>query len=578
MTLDTTYLYKIFKDGAYLGLLPNVLSDFSYSQQINTAGTTITVEVAQTLDTSSEPPEAIQTEAGDNIVTENEQIVTTERATQVMGDKDSGLIIANGNDLEVWEFSDYFPNGHLVFTGYQSRFKAVVGQNDNISLTFISYGKDLDDYIFGNNSYALQIENNIPDDPAIFLMRPDQGVVFHVPAILGQSFVVTAPFGATKISIRASLDRFFYTPLSATITMNVYSGDPLGASTLLSSAQSIVTSAYPTFQTLDFVFPAAISLVTSTNYFYTITSSDAIITPGSEVDTYASGSEYNGASGGTTLLYMGTYAEDLHFKIYSGTLLTDTIFTSYDPSQMIRDAVTGYQAQGGIVTYTGASIDDTGYSLDYSFITATILEIITKARELAPADWYWYVDPATQVLYFKETPTTATHNFILGNHITEFEFEGTIEYIKNVVYFTGGPTAGVNLLKKYTDTASLTTNRLGMQKLSDNRILAANEPSASSISTSFMDERSEEEFLASPLVISAQTYDLSTINIGDTVSIGGFGNFIDDVILQITTIEPGPDTKKLTLGRLPLRSDSYVDQIRRDLENQQTLDNPNTPS
>lgn len=577
--LEVQHVYKVYRNGAFLGILPKPINDFYYSQDINTSGTQLTIEIPQTLDTSPEDVEPLETEAGEIITTENEIPITTEHATEIAGTKDSGLLIANGNDIEVWEYSKWHPNGIRVFTGYQSKMRARVGEEaDNIELTVISYGKDLDDYVFGNEDSELKLSQTTIGTN-IGVARSDQ--LNGEFGVLGQSFIPADTFPLTKIILRVGCGNTqsgIY-PSSAIITVKLYSGNPLSANTLLASTSVQITNVTPAVQEIEFGFSNAVQVTMGQNYYFDVTANDhvAVDTNLTGVDGYANGRIYFAAPG-TTLNTQGAADVDLYFKIYSGTLLTNAVFDDYDPSDMIKDGIDGYRTQGGIVSYTGSSIEDTGYSLDYEFITATVLEIVKKGRELAPANWYWYVDVATQVLNFKETLSTATHHFLLGKHLTGFDFEASIEEIKNVVYFTGGPTAGTNLLKQYTSTSSLAVNRRGMERLSDNRILAANEPSAAALSDSFMDENSSELFSATPLVIDGDTYDLTTINLGDTVKVGNFGNFLDDIVFQISSIDRYAKEARLTLGRLPFKSSAYVDELKRKLENEQTLDNPDTPS
>lgn len=571
-SIERKHLYKVFRDGIYLGLLPNPVSEFGYRQDLNTAGTQLQIDIAQTIDTSSEAVEPIETELSEIITTENEQIITTETATPIVGNKDSGLLIANGNDIEVWEYSETYPNGVLVFTGYQSRMRGSVGKDDNIRLYVMSYGKDLDDYIFGNSSHVLQLSQLLSGDNFGFWSTLRYGQTFITGA--AQTDITRITLSLFTFTSRTFTVRLWPSPAAATI-----GGTPLASA-------SVVVNTGGVFSEQTFDFGSAIPVSPSTQYLISLEIDAGAIFPDSNTwgGFLSSGT---GAYAGGTLMesnFGGEWSDafytddDMYFKIYSGTILTNASFSGYDPSDMVTDALDGYQLQGGIVTYTGSSIDATGYSLDYEFIMATVLEIVKKARELAPANWYWYVDPATQVLYFKETATTATHKFILGRHIQDLRYEATIEYIKNVVYFTGGPTGGVNLLRLYTDAASLAVNRVGMERMNDNRIVAANEPSAASIANSFMEENSGEVFTADPLVIHADSYDITTVKLGDTVGFAGFGTFIEDIIFQITAIDRGTDSIEITLGRLPLRSSAFVDDIKRRLDNEQTLDNPNTPS
>ncbi len=564
----------MYRDGNFLGLLPNVVSPFTYAQDINTGSTETVIEVNRTLDSAFEDVLNLETEAGDPIQTEDNQNITTERSEEYIGEKDSGFLIANGNDVEVYEYSDDDPNGVLVFSGYISGWKNTVGFGDKTEITCISHGKDLDDYVYGNSAFTLQTSQTTTDGFFDFAPAGSTGRYVSVGGkaidIMAQSFT---GLGYTLSKLSFELARGTYTggiPSSVTVTMKLYQG-AIGSGTLLDTVTANPATGYPTFSFTDFTLNTPVTLVSGNTYHVRLSASDYTSAKVNSAGGYAGGEhQFHVASAGG---WSGSIGYDMTFKLYTGSILTDAAFTSTDPSNMIKNALDdGY---GGLVNYTGSSIDLTGLSITYTFRLATVLEIIKKALELAPPGWYWYVDPATQVLTFKDTSATPTHRFTLHKELEKLEIESTIEYIKNVVYFSGGPTSGVNLLKLYTDTDSLAINKRGLARLADNRVTLA--ATAQALSESLMEENSDEEFL-STATITAEKYDIDTINLGDTVAFQSFGNFVDRLILQVTKIKRGGDYVDITLGKLKLKSSTYVEKLKRDLENQQTLENPNTPS
>lgn len=575
MDVDRTYLYKISRSGVFLGLLPFVSSPFEYDQEINTSFTTLLIDVDQSLDTASEEPPILTTEDGRWITTENEIPITAERSVELIGGKDSGRLIANYNDIEVVEISSDHPNGVTVFVGYIEKWQAKSGSNDIISITCISTGKDLDDYIYGTNTYTSELaQTNVGATKAI--IAP---IAFS--QYIAQSFSGLT-INLTKITLNLALDPAAPTTDPVDVTLKLFSGNitpgdtsPLATGTLLGTVTGTVTSAYPTFAEIAFIFPSVVAL-TGGNYYFTFEATGYGVAIDGNFDSgnpYAGGQAYYYFSGA----WHQSGTDDMYFKIFSSTaVISDAIFAAKDPGNMVKDAIDGYRSQGGGISYTVSTIDLSGYTLNYTFKLATILEIIQKARELSPSDYYWFVDVATQLLYLKATLTTATHKFIIGKHLQEVQVEATVENIINVVYFSGGPTAGVNLLKKYTDVASLAVNKLGMDRLSDNRITDAT--TASTLGEAYIDEHDQEDYRSEVTINASSGYDISLIKLGDTVAFEGFGNFIDSVILQINKIHRSEDYVTLTLGKLPLRADAYVEQIKRDLDDQQTLANPNTPS
>lgn len=572
MIVERRHVYKVFLDGQYLGMLQNVVSQFGYTQQINTPGTETNIDVSQSLDTASEPVEPLQDELGNSITTEDGQVITTERSTELIGVKGSGAIIASGNDVEIWEISDDHPNGVLVFSGYMSRWKGKIGSGDNISIKVISEGIDTDDYIIGDNAFVLE-HASVYDGNAQFLARVGQVTPFGA-YMFGQEYTFTPGFILSNHTLHLALgdvSQAIY-PTVANITLNIYQGDPLGASTLVSSVTTAMTNVYPTFSDISMILPTPITIQDGVRYFFTVTADDYVMLGSRSSTTYPR--MYSG--NGTNLTSQFGVDMNIAFGLYSGDILTDANYTDQDPGDMVRSAMdNSYSPQGGVVVYTVSSIDDAGVLVSHQFKMATLLDVIKQARNYAGGNFYWYVDPATRVLYFKATATTATHRFIKGRHVGDTEVSSNIEGIVNVVYFTGGPTAGVNLLKKFTDTNSLARNRINMQKMSNNRVTGATQ--AQVLAENLMDEHSEEDFLM-VLKVLASTYDIDSINPGDTVTVEGNGNFIDHLVLQITSLHRARNFVELIVGELPIRADMLTQKLKNDIDDVQTLDNPDVPS
>jgi hypothetical protein len=573
--IERTYLYKVSRDGIYLGLIPNVVSEFGYHQEMNMAAVQTDIDVDLSLDTADEVAPILTTEDNRWITTENEIPITAERSIELVGNKDSNRIIANGNDVEIIEISSDHPNGVTVFSGYMSKWRAKASQKDIITITCISNGKDVVDYVYGTNTYTAELSQTAFN--AVTHLVP-LGAPTGTPSseLVCQSFSgITANLSVIRMAFginRGTANPDGVPPV--TLTLRLYQGvEPFQGGTLLATVtKTLSTIYYPNSVITDFRLPSLVAL-NGGNYYWTVEASDYVTVLGQyyATDVYAGGNAYWYR---TPSWNQFTPPSDLYFVLYSSpAVISDATFTATDPGNMVKQALDGYP---GVVSYATGTVDLAGYTLNYPFKLATVLDIIEKARQLAPANYYWYVDVGTQILYFKQTLTTATHKFVIGRHVEDFEVEASIEEIINVVYFSGGPTAGVNMLKLYTDQASLATNKRGLARVTDNRVTDAT--TASTLGEALMDENDEEIFRSEPLVINANTYDISLIKPGDTVAFEGAGNFIDSIIFQVSALDRGEDRAGLTLGKLPLRSDAYVDQIRRDLDNEQTLANPNTPS
>lgn len=226
---------------------------------------------------------------------------------------------------------------------------------------------------------------------------------------------------------------------------------------------------------------------------------------------------------------------------------------------------------------------NTGVSATYTFKVQTMLQAIQAVATLAPANWYWYVDPASNILYFSSANTTADIQVVRGRHINTLDIEATKENIINNVYFTGGDDGtGVNIFVQ--EQAALGTNRVGLGQLNDNRVSFNGQASkaaaivvAQTIADAFLSDNSSETYQTN-ITIQDTTMDINLFNLGMVVGFAGFGTFVDNLLLQIVGINYTPDQVTLQLGNLPVRTSAAIEQINSQLGYEQTLDNPTSPS
>lgn len=269
---------------------------------------------------------------------------------------------------------------------------------------------------------------------------------------------------------------------------------------------------------------------------------------------------------------------DIFFRTYYSGGGTVATYTTQDPTAILRDAVDNYVTQGGLINYDSSSTQLTATSVSYTFQLNTTLEAIKQCLDLAPSDWYWYVDPASRILYFKQTLTTATHTFVVGTHIKELNLEATTQNIRNVVYISGGDDGtGDNILVVRTNPTSIAaTGRQLLERISDSNI--HDTATATTVADNFLDYHDSETY-QSPLLIPAGVYDLTRLNPGDTV---GFANsyhsFINSLIVQIAAIERNSEYARLTLGRLPDKTSATIEENKRAITKLQTIDNPTSPT
>ncbi len=574
------YLYKSFRDGVFLGIIQNVTSPFRYTLQINNAGSSMEMVVGTNPDDVRDAVDELITESGDTLITEDGDTLVTERPEPIFGNETERTLIRNGNDIEVYEVSSDNPTGKLVFSGYISKYAPNFGGDGNIKCTVLSYGVEMDQYLIQGASTIDADQATGTDLEYIFddfLGGGPSGGWNKT----GQSWI--AGGSATNLSkIIVKMKAYSSTP--ADVTLKVYdnsaqSGTPLATATR--TVDSMVGAEY------EFAFASPITLIPGGTYYFglyptAISSAGVYVYYKASTNPYANGtmwqSNYGGGSGGGSWapVPIGSLpaGSDLYFQTYYTAGATDVPFTLDDPANIVDTIVSNFNSQGGHIDI--GDVDLTGLSLSYTFKINTILEGVKKCLDLSPSNWYWYVNPATSLLYFKETPTAATHTMILGRHMKELDLEVSIENLKNIVYFSGGDAgAGENLFVRAEDSDSLDDFPQGIARISDNRVTLSG--TADALMDNFLDNNSSEDYIVQ-LKIPAIVYDISLFNPGDTVGFGGFGNFVDFLILQIVSLTREANIITLNLGMLPKRASAQIEAAQRSITDLQTVNNPANPS
>lgn len=563
------YLYKVFNDGVFLGNLPKVTSKFAYALDINSAGSSINIECAVSADTSALPGSRLVTEAGEPITTESSEYIYTDGQPPIIGLGNSvdPYLIQNGNRVEVWEYSYYHPNGKLMFKGQVNRVEAGfgTGAENKIKLLVLSDGIDLNNYIARGApfSYTEDVRQDTQNG-TVTVSQLGGGWNRY-----GQTWIVGP--GVSKLgAIIVLLDGV------ADVTLTVYNG--LTGSAIGSLTKAVNTAGVPAL--VQFGLPAILDVVAGGSYFFTVAvgTGQSIILYYSNLNPYANGKMYNsnfaGGSGG------GTYNEvsnsDLYFLTYSGVVTTTATYTSKDPStEMLKPIIDDYRLRGGLLNYVTGSVDATGLSLTATFNTETILDALKKCLSLAPNGFYFYTDLATDTIYFKNTPATATYKLIKGRHLNKLNLTFSIENVKNDLLFSGAETAGTNLYAEYDDETSRANYGIRLERKSDNRVSV--QATADAIGNSFISEN-KDEYYETTITVLDRTMDVTLFRPGETVGLRGFGTFVDGLMLQIVHVEYQGDFANLTVGNLPKRFSTEYEKTIRGLLAQQTVANPSAPS
>jgi len=299
-----------------------------------------------------------------------------------------------------------------------------------------------------------------------------------------------------------------------------------------------------------------------------------------------------------------TATDDIYMQIYKTTGNTYAPFNSYDPTSILQALINDYSDNNGALNYSSSSVDFTDSVVSYTFNVNTLLEGINKCIELAPVDWYWYVDQGTNLIHFHEKSTVPDHTFSFEKDIIDAKFEKRIEDITNVIYFTGGDTgSGTNLYKKYTIPESITKYGIKSLKYTDGRVTQTT--TADTIANNILATKSEPELRVTLEILDNNNdmnmgYDIESIQVGDVIAVRNitqqvglstwdigrwdeaYWDFniynLSSLQMQIQKLEYKQDSVVIQASTIPLDVNKRIEDINRNLEVLATANNPTTPS
>ena len=564
------HIYKAYSNsGQYLGVIPNVVSPFGFAQDINAAGSQLSIEVGLSPDTAHLKGDRIVTEAGDPIITEDNLYIYTEGQPPVFGlgtIDDPAILLRNGNRVAVYEYNYWYPNGKCMFYGQINRVEAGFGESasDTIRLIVLSDGLEFDNYIARGTPFSYTNDQSQTSQNSSVTVIDYSGAGWDR---YGQSFVVGA--GVTNIGAISLL-------LNGIANVTVTLFDEVNGNQLAQVTKSVNTAGAAT--AVEFPFPTLISATAGEDYFFGVSvgSGQSITMYYSNANPYNTGEMYNsnygGGSGGGIYGVQAGY--DLYFITKSGLATTTATYTSKDPTtQMFSPILADYNSRGGRITER--TIAATGLSLTAGFNTNTLLDALKSVLAMSPNGFYSFVDLGTNEIDILQASTTADFTLIKGRHLNNINLILSIENIKNQLLFSGGETAGVNLYRQYQDTESMSLYGVRLERKSDNRVTVA--ATADAIGNSFIDEKSDEEN-HTVVKVGYRSMDISLLTPGKVIGFSGFGTFVDNILIQIVRRDYTSEEVTLTLGILPTRMSPVIENITRGLLAEQTVANPSAPS
>lgn len=282
---------------------------------------------------------------------------------------------------------------------------------------------------------------------------------------------------------------------------------------------------------------------------------------------------------------------------------TEITYSSEDPSAIARSLLNQFTSDGGTADYGNGTITDTSTTVSYTFNTITFQEALKKVIELCPENWYFRVG-ADGTVYMDEKSATADHTFTIGRDINFYVPEKRTDAVVNTIYFRGGDTGGgVYLYKKYTNSSSIGEYGERAIKIVDSRVTVT--ATADTMAQKIINERGSSEIRVLVEIMDDNGeagelgYDIESIHVGQTCEIKNAtdkGDNLWDVmvwdtdswdyeitnaaatLLQIMSVEYHPDHVILQLSNRQPDIAKRIEDINRNLTNEQTKDNPATPS
>jgi len=189
---DKTYLYKVYDpEGNYIETWKDVIDELNFTHEINTIGSTTTLQLARNSDTVGVVTSPLLDEDDEKITTEDDQdiLVATESRNQI----GSGSSVDYDNRVDITAYygsveplltesmDDILteddeqlladlgaPNGRRVFTGFISEINSRYGNTETTVVQLTSFGWDLDQFpvttAYNNDVTTVPFNSTDPSD------------------------------------------------------------------------------------------------------------------------------------------------------------------------------------------------------------------------------------------------------------------------------------------------------------------------------------------------------------------------------------------------------------------------------
>lgn len=191
------------------------------------------------------------------------------------------------------------------------------------------------------------------------------------------------------------------------------------------------------------------------------------------------------------------------------------------------------------ISYNTMSIPLTGTTATYKFEGKTYREAVDKVKELAPSDYFWYIDE-TGILTFKGKSATATHSFYVSKHVVSLEIQQSMEKIRNFILVYDG----TSLYKHYQDDSSINLYGRRVERIVNYGVAASS--AADAVAAKFLAENKDPQIVISAEIMDnnggdgTRGYDIESIQPGDTCSFFDYNDTLSSIFKEnmvITSVD-----------------------------------------
>jgi len=286
----------------------------------------------------------------------------------------------------------------------------------------------------------------------------------------------------------------------------------------------------------------------------------------------------DGSNQGIKLDVLG-YVSRLAFTLdWNGTDIS-MVRNSLTAGELVKDVIDKYRSTVSEerINYGTGTVDITGSDISYTSNAKSCLETIERAREMAGATWYWYVD-ADNVFYFREYATTPTHLFTFGKDISSLEITRSADDIKNEFIFWNGLMADdTNFISnRYYNTNSINSYWNRFEANTDGRVTtsAGADALGDSYINAYKNPNVSMRFEVKDNNLGAG-YDIESIEPGHTCKILNLND--SDVVgnnMVITSVQYTPEKAIIYVSDLREITGRSLTNLRRQLDSTVYGDRP----